>query len=79
MYDRIKRLLMRSIHFIIAAFTGVLLVLYGCVNGAILTRVINDFRLDTYLGVETGLSIILLLVMVVYIPIWFMISLSDRR
>jgi hypothetical protein len=53
--------------------------LYGCINAAMLTRVINDFRLDTYLGVETGLSIILLLVMVVYIPIWFMISLANKR
>jgi hypothetical protein len=52
--------------------------LYGCINAAMLTRVINDFRLDTYLGVETGLSIILLLVMVVYIPIWFMISLANK-
>tara|TARA_R110000824_G_scaffold383481_1_gene577079 strand:+ start:617 stop:781 length:165 start_codon:yes stop_codon:yes gene_type:complete len=52
--------------------------LYGCIGGVLLTRVINDLRLDTYLGVETGLSIMLLLVMVVYIPIWFMISLANK-
>jgi hypothetical protein len=52
--------------------------LYGCLSAAMLTRVINDFRLDTYLGVETGLTIMLLLVMVVYVPIWFMINLAKK-
>jgi len=34
---------------------------------------------DTYLGVETGLSIVLLLVMMVYIPACLMIGLVKKR
>jgi len=79
MYDRMKRLLLSGLHLIAATLLALTGMLYGCISGVMLTRVINDFRLDTYLGVETGLSIILLLVMVVYIPVWFMISLANKR
>jgi hypothetical protein len=78
MYDRMKRLLLSGVHLVVTGLLAVTGMLYGCISGVMLTRVINDFRLDTYLGVETGLSIILLLVMVVYIPIWFMISLANK-
>jgi len=78
MYDRMKRLLLSGVHLIVTGFLVVTGMLYGCINAVMLTRVINDFRLDTYLGVETGLSIILLLVTVVYVPIWFMISLANK-
>jgi high-affinity Fe2+/Pb2+ permease len=73
-----KRLLLSGVHLVVTGLLAVTGMLYGCISGVMLTRVINDFRLDTYLGVETGLSIILLLVMVVYIPIWFMISLANK-
>mgnify|MGYP000603724802 FL=1 len=78
MYDRMKRLLLSGVHLVVTGLLAVTGMLYGCISGVMLTRVINDFRLDTYLGAETGLSIILLLVMVVYIPIWFMISLANK-
>ena len=78
MYDRMKRLLLSGVHLIVNGLLGVTGMLYGCISGVLLTRVINDFRLDTYLGVETGLSIILLVVMMVYIPIWLMISLVNK-
>ena len=73
-----KRLLLSGLHLIVTGLLGLTAMLYGCIGGVLLTRVINDLRLDTYLGVETGLSIMLLLVMVVYIPIWFMISLANK-
>ncbi len=79
MYDRMKRFLLSGVHLVVAGLMVMITMLYGCLSAAMLTRVINDFRLDTYLGVETGLTIILLLVMVVYIPIWFMISLANKR
>jgi hypothetical protein len=78
MYDRVKRLLLSGVHLAVTGLLAMTGMLYGCISGVMLTRVINDFRLDTYLGAETGLSIILLLVMVVYIPIWFMISLANK-
>ena len=44
--------------------------IYAGINAVMITRVLNDWRLDTYMGVETGLNILLLLVMLVYIPAW---------
>jgi len=79
MYDKMKRLLLNGLHLVVAILIGAVGIIYGCLSAVILTRVINDFRLDTYLGAETGLGIILLLVMVVYIPIWFMINLAKKR
>ena len=79
MYDRMKRLLLSGVHLVVAGLLGIIGMLYGCISGVLLTRVVNDLRLDTYLSIETGLSIILLLVMVVYIPIWWMISLANKR
>jgi len=78
MYDRMKRLILNGLHLVVASLMVIVAMLYGCLSAAMLTRVINDFRLDTYLGAETGLAIILLLVMVVYIPIWFMINLAKK-
>ena len=78
MYDRMKAFLLGGLHLVVTTLLLTVGMIYGCINAILLTRVINDFRLDTYLGLETGLSIILLVVMMVYVPIWFMISLANK-
>ena len=78
MYDRMKAFLLGGLHLVVTTLLLTVGMIYGCINAILLTRVINDFRLDTYLGLETGLSIILLVIMMVYIPIWGMISLANK-
>jgi len=53
-----------------AILMTVVIGIYAGINAVMITRVLNDWRLDTYMGVETGLNILLLLVMLVYIPAW---------
>jgi len=70
MYERMKRLLMSGLHLVAAILMTVVIGIYAGINAVMITRVLNDWRLDTYMGVETGLNILLLLVMLVYIPAW---------
>ena len=61
---------MTGLHLVAAVLITVLLSIYAGINAIMITRVLNDWRLDTYMGVDTGLHILLLLVMLVYIPAW---------
>lgn len=70
MYERMKRLLMSGLHLVAAMLMTAVIGIYAGINAIMITRVLNDWRLDTYMGVETGLNILLLLVMLVYIPAW---------
>ena len=79
MLDKLKNLMVHFMDITVAALVGLIIIFYGVISAAMLTRVINEFRLDTYLGVETGLSIVLLLVMMVYIPACLMIGLVKKR
>ena len=65
-----KRLWMSGLHLVAAILMTVVIGIYAGINAVMITRVLNDWRLDTYMGVETGLNILLLLVMLVYIPAW---------
>ncbi len=70
MYERMKSLLMTGLHLVAAVLITVVIGIYAGINAMMITRVLNDWRLDTYMGVDTGLHILLLLVMLVYIPAW---------
>lgn len=61
---------MSGLHLVAAILMTVVIGIYAGINAVMITRVLNDWRLDTYMGVETGLNILLLLVMLVYIPAW---------
>ena len=61
---------MSGLHLVAAMLMTVVIGIYAGINAVMITRVLNDWRLDTYMGVETGLNILLLLVMLVYIPAW---------
>jgi hypothetical protein len=49
-------------------FVGVTF-LYVGVSSFIMTRVINDLRLDTYVGIDTGMGIIMLILLLVWGPL----------
>lgn len=61
---------MSGLHLVAAMLMTAVIGIYAGINAIMITRVLNDWRLDTYMGVETGLNILLLLVMLVYIPAW---------
>ena len=53
---------------------------YVLINSMIMTRVINALRLDTYVSVDTGLGLVMLILLLGWGPVWLWKSLArDRR
>jgi len=65
---------MTGLHLVVAVLITVLMGIYAGINALMITRVLNDWRLDTYMGVDTGFHILLLLVMLVYMPAWAVVK-----
>ena len=76
MYERMKRMLHSMLNVLAAALIFMLMAVYATVNGVLVTRIMNDLRLDTYLASDTGVAIVLALVMMVYLPIYVLVRIS---
>jgi len=76
MWNRLRKLahLMVDvvISLVILGFCGA----YIGISSFIVTQVINDLRLDTYIDFSTGFGIISLVLLLVWAPIWLM---RERR
>jgi hypothetical protein len=78
MYDRMKRLLYRMLNVLASILILAVAAVYATINGFLITTIMNDLRLDTYLGLDTGLAITLAVVMMVYIPAYFILRITER-
>ena len=79
MYERVKAFLHHCINVVVAIVLVALLGSYIIINSFIMTRVINDLQLDTYVSVDTGLCIVMLILLLGWVPVWLIRSLSTRR
>ena len=70
MYDRMKIFLHQCISILLAAVIGGLTMLYIGINGFLMTRVINNLRLDTYVSFDTGMGIVMLIILLGWGPAW---------
>jgi hypothetical protein len=52
---------------------------YVVINSLLITGIINDLRLDTYVSLETGGSIVFLILLLGWGPVWLTRSLDNRR
>jgi len=77
MYERMKAFLHHCINVVVAIILVVSLCAYVAINSVILTRVINDLRLDSYIGVDTGFGIVMLILLLGWGPLWLARSLKD--
>ena len=73
MYDRMKSFLIRMLNVVVSLLLFGVAAIYALIGGFLTTTVINDIRLDVYIGVETGISMVLLLIMLGYIPQYWVI------
>ena len=78
MYERMKAFLYHCINVVLA-----MVLIGGCasyvlINSLIMTRVINDLRLDTYVTFDTGMGIVMLILLLGWGPVWISRSLRDR-
>ncbi len=73
MYDRMKSFLLKMLNVVVSLLIFTVAGIYAAIGGILTTVVVNDFRLDAYIGFETGVSIVLLLIMLGYIPLYWVI------
>jgi len=78
MYERMKAFLYHCLNVVVAVIMVGAWGAYVLINSVIMTRVVNDLQLDTYVGIDTGLGIVMLILLLGWGPVWLMRSLSDR-
>ena len=79
MYERMKAFLYHCINVVLAMVLIGACGAYVIINSMIMTRVINDLRLDTYVNFDTGMGIVMLILLLGWGPAWINRSLRDRR
>jgi|TARA_R110000824_G_scaffold25638_2_gene89172 hypothetical protein len=70
MWNKIKGFLIRGINMLTGVIMALLIVAYGLYAGVVTTLVLNDLRLDTYVGFSTGAQLVLLVFLLVWVPYW---------
>ena len=73
-----KRFLMRCIDlFMLLVLLGAMFA-YVVINSVLVTTVVNDLRLDTYITYDTGLGIVMLILLLGWGPVWLTRTLKRR-
>ena len=78
MYERMKAFLYHCINVVLAMVLVGACGAYIIINSLIMTRVINDLRLDTYVAFDTGMGIVMMILLLGWGPVWINRSLRDR-
>jgi len=79
MWNKAKQVLNQCLNILLAVILLLGCVSYIGIGSVIATSVINDLRLDTYVGYETGCGIVLLVLLLGWGPVWIMRTFSDRH
>ena len=79
MYERMKLFLHHCINVVVAVMLVAALGSYVIINSVIMTRVINDLQLDSYVGIDTGFGVVMLILLLGWGPVWLSRSLERRR
>jgi purine-cytosine permease-like protein len=74
MWNKAKKLLGQFLNLLLAVILVLACISYVVINSILATEVINDLRLDTYVGLETGLGIVMLVLLLGWGPVWLMRS-----
>ena len=78
MYERMKAFLYHCINMVLAMILVGACGAYVLISSLIMTRVINDLRLDTYVNFDTGMGVVMLILLLGWGPMWINRSLRDR-
>jgi len=79
MYERMKEFLYHCVNVVVAIILVAAIGAYVLINSVIMTRVINDLRLDTYISFDTGFGVVILILLLGWAPQQLSRSLRDRR
>ena len=78
MWNRAKAILKHFLNVVLAITLLVGLVSYVGINTVIMTEVINDLRLDTYVSLDTGFGVVMLILLLGWGPLWLAGTLKRR-
>ena len=78
MYERMKAFLHHCLNVVVAVILVGACGSYVLISSLIMTRVVNELQLATYIGIDTGLGIVMLILLLGWGPVWLMRSLSNR-
>ena len=78
MWDRLKKGMHHFMNVVLALVLAGACGAYVLINSVIMASVINDLRLDTYVNIETGFEVVMLILMLGWVPAWLMRSATDR-
>ena len=78
MYERMKAFLYHCINVVLAMVLVGACGAYIIINSLIMTRVINDLRLDTYVAFDTGMGIVMMILLLGWGPVWISRSLRNK-
>lgn len=79
MWNRLRNLAVLMADLVVALIVLGLYAVYIGISSFIMTQVINDLRLDTYIDFSTGFGIVSLVLLLVWVPIWLMREKRLRR
>jgi len=79
MFERIKKILQGCMEVLAALVVFLAMVAYVGLTGTMVSIVTNELRLDTYLGISTGVEIVLLFFLLVWGPILAFRAMGERR
>ena len=79
MYERMKDFLHHCINVVLAIILLGACCAYVLINSVIMTRVINDLQLDTYVGIDTGMGVVMLILLLGGGPVGLMRSFDRSR
>ena len=79
MYERMRAFLHHCISVVVAIVLVGALGTYVIINSVIMTRVINDLQLDTYVSLDTGFGVVMLILLLGWGPVWLSRSFERRR
>ena len=74
-----KRFLMRCVDVLLAIILVGAMGSYVIINSVLVTSVVNDLRLDTYVTYDTGFGIVMLILLLGWGPVWLSRTLNRRR
>jgi len=79
MWNRAKKVLSQCLNVLLAFFLLMGCISYVGINTILATEVINDLRLDTYVGLETGFAVVMLVLFLGWRPVWLIRSFRNKR
>ena len=79
MWNKAKVLLQQGLNVLLAALLILACLSYIGINSILVTEVINALRLDTYITLETGFSLVMVVLLLGWGPVWLIRSLDSYR